>query len=170
MEKDITLSVARRLRDAIQRRLGLRVVLTRNADETVDLDRRAAIANNNKADVFISLHVNASIRPNAQGAEVFFLGMEEYGDEAREVLEREVQLVPTLGGGTRAMDLVEWEMAQLRYLEGSALLADIVHQELSRRDSDEPARHPGSPVSRAGRGQHAGDLGGDGLHLQSRRP
>ena len=62
LEKDVTLSVARRLRDAIVQRLGLRVILTRARDESVGLDQRAAIANNNKADLFISLHVNASVR------------------------------------------------------------------------------------------------------------
>ena len=43
-------------------RLGARVILTRDADATVGLDERAAVANNNKADVFLSLHANASVR------------------------------------------------------------------------------------------------------------
>ena len=58
LEKDITLGVARRLKGAIEQQLGIRVVLTRTADQTVRLDERAAIANNNKADLFISLHVS----------------------------------------------------------------------------------------------------------------
>lgn len=132
-EKDITLSIARRLRDAIESRLGLRVVLTRNRDDAVPLDARAAVANNNKADLFISLHVNASIRATATGAEVFYLSINEYGEEARELATRDVQLVPVIGGGLREIDLVEWEMAQVRYLDRSARLADIVHEELSRR-------------------------------------
>ena len=133
LEKDVTLRVARRLRDGIERRLGLRVVLTRTRDETVDLDERAAIANNNKADLFISLHVNASTRPAAGGAEVFYLSIDEYGEEARELAERERQPIPVIGGGTREIDLILWEMAQVRYLERSSRYAELVEQELRRR-------------------------------------
>ena len=131
LEKDITLSIARRLRDRIEGRLGLRVILTRNRDEDVPLDARAAVANNNKADLFVSLHVNASVRRSATGAEVSYLSMEEYGEEA--VAGREARLVPVIGGGVRQIDLVQWELAQVRYLDRSARLADIVHEELSRR-------------------------------------
>ena len=133
LEKDVTLSVARRLRDAIQNQLGLRVVLTRTRDDLVPSDTRAEVANNNKADIFISLHVNASIRPSVSGAEVFYLSMDEYDAETRALEERDVQLVPVIGGGMREIDLVEWEMAQVTYLGRSARLADIVHEELSRR-------------------------------------
>ena len=133
LEKDVTLSVARRLRDGIERRLGLRVILTRTQDVTVDLDERAAIANNNKADLFISLHVNASTRPSAEGAEVFYLSIDEYGEEARELAEREGQPLPVIGGGTREIDLILWEMAQVRYLEHSARYAEFVEQELRHR-------------------------------------
>ena len=133
LEKDVALSVTRRLREAIESRLGLRVILTRGRDQAVGLDQRAAIANNNKADIFISLHVNTSVRPTATGAEVFYLSMDEYGAEARELAEREAQIVPVIGGGTRAIDLVQWEMAQVRYIDRSARLAGIVHSELNRR-------------------------------------
>jgi N-acetylmuramoyl-L-alanine amidase len=133
LEKDITLSVTRRLRDAVEAQLGLRVVLTRSRDETVGLDARAAIANNNKADLLISLHVNASVRPSVTGAEVYYLSMDEYGEAARELAQSDAQPVPVVGGGTREIDLVQWEMAQVRYLDLSAGLADIVHEELSRR-------------------------------------
>ena len=133
LEKDITLSVARRLRDAIESRLGLRVILTRNRDETVDLDERAAIANNNKADLFISFHANASTHPGPEGAAVFYLSIDEYGEEARELAGREGQAIPVVGGGTREIDLILWEMAQVRYLEHSAQFAGYLEGELGRR-------------------------------------
>ena len=132
-EKDITLSVARRMRSAIEDRLGLRVILTRNSDEAVGLDERAAIANNNGADLFISLHANASARPAATGADVFYLSIDEYGDEARELAQQQGQWLPVVGGGSREIGLVLWEMAQVRYIEQSARLADVVEQELRLR-------------------------------------
>ena len=133
LEKEITLSVARRLRNAIESQLGLRVVLTRTADTTVALDERAAIANNNRADLFISLHTNASVRESATGAEVFYLSVAEYSEEAREASGFAGQSVPVVGGGSRVLDIVPWEMAQLRYVDASARWAGTVADELSLR-------------------------------------
>ena len=133
LEKDITLAIARQLRDAIEYRIGLRVILTRERDETVALDTRAAIANNNKADVFISLHVNASPRPAAAGTAVYYLSIDEYGAEAREIADSELRPVPVVGGGSREIGLIRWEMAQFRYVGQSGRLAEMVEQELGRR-------------------------------------
>ena len=133
LEKDITLSVARLLTGALERRLGVRVILTRNRDGVVELDQRAAIANNNKADLFISLHANSSVSPVPAGAEVFYLSIDEYGAEAREIADREGRYLPVVGGGTREIDMILWEMAQVRYLEQSATFAQLVEEELRRR-------------------------------------
>ncbi|MDP7340581.1 MAG: N-acetylmuramoyl-L-alanine amidase, partial [Vicinamibacterales bacterium] len=133
LEKDVTLSVARRLRNRIESQLGLRVVLTRTADATVPLDERAAIANNNRADLFISLHTNASVRDTATGAEVFYLSLAEYDEEAREASGFAGQPIPVVGGGSRMLDIVPWEMAQLRYVDESARWAGIVADELGLR-------------------------------------
>ena len=73
LEKAVTLSVARRLKSSLEARLGARVLLTRVSDGAVGPDERAAVANNNKADLFISLHANASLRKSASGAQVFYL-------------------------------------------------------------------------------------------------
>ena len=133
LEKDITLAIAGQLREAIENRIGLRVILTRGRDETVAPDTRAAIANNNAADLFISLHVNASARPAADGTAVYYLSIDEYGAEAREIADREIQPVPVVGGGSREIDLIRWEMAQIRYVGQSGRLADMVEEELGRR-------------------------------------
>jgi N-acetylmuramoyl-L-alanine amidase len=133
LEKDITLSVARRLKSALETRLGVRAILTRDADQTVALDERAAVANNNKADLFISLHANASVRPSAAGAEVFYLSLAEYGDEAQRVARGESESLPVFGGGTRDIEVILWEMAQARYIEQSASLAQAVESALRER-------------------------------------
>ena len=57
----------------IESRLGIRVLLTRDTDEALAVDRRTAFANNNKADLFLSLHANSSVRPAARGAQVYSL-------------------------------------------------------------------------------------------------
>ena len=133
MEKDVTLSVARRLKAAIEARLGTRVILTRDGDQTIGLDERAAVANNNKADVFVSLHANASVRASVTGAEVFYLSLDDYGDQAQRAAQGESEALPVLGGGTRDIEVILWEMAQARHIEQSASLAQLMERELRER-------------------------------------
>jgi N-acetylmuramoyl-L-alanine amidase len=138
LEKDVTLTVARRLKAALEARLGVRVILTRDGDQTVGLDERAAVANNNKADIFVSLHANASIRPSAAGAEVFYLSLAEYGDQAERIARGESESLPVFGGGARDIEVILWEMAQARYIEQSASLAQMVESALRERISMSP--------------------------------
>jgi N-acetylmuramoyl-L-alanine amidase len=130
VEKDVTLSVARRLKSTIESRLGLRVLMTRDGDETVSLDDRAVLANSNRADLFISLHANAAPRKNPRGAEVFYLSTERATSEARGSVQQEL---PALGGGSREIEVILWEMAQTRHLAQSAAFAELIEGELSNR-------------------------------------
>lgn len=130
LEKTLTLAVARRLKSALEASLGARVLLTRDDDRTLPLDERAAFANNNKADVFLSLHANASLRRTAAGAEVFFLSLDRADEEARRVAESEGVAMPVFGGGTREIDVILWEMAQTRHLAQSAELAKAIEGQL----------------------------------------
>ena len=129
-EKNLTLLVARRLKAAIESRLGIRVLLTRDADEVLTVDRRAAFANYNKADLFVSLHANASVRPAARGAQVYSLDVNNYPQLSTEA-ESKRRTVPTLGGGTRVIDAVPWELAQIPFAEQSATFAATVVQQFS---------------------------------------
>lgn len=131
-EKDITLSVARQLKASIEARLGLRVLMTRDSDATVGLDDRAAFANNNKADLFVSIHANASVSSQPSGAEVFYLSLDEYGERARRDAQPEVTTIPGMSGD-KQIELLLWDMAQARHLEDSAVLASFVEQQLRAR-------------------------------------
>jgi N-acetylmuramoyl-L-alanine amidase len=127
LEKDITLSVARRLRALLESRLGVRVLLTRDADQAVTLDERAALANNAMADLFISLHANASLRREPSGAQIYYLSADLSGDDVRRAAAGR-QTLPTAGGGSRTIEMIPWELAQLRYLSESALLAEALEE------------------------------------------
>ena len=133
LEKTVTLAVARRMKAGLEGRLGLRVILTRDGDQTVGLDERAAVANNNKADLFISLHANASVRPGVSGAEVFYLSLDDYGDRAQRVARGESESLPVFSGGARPIEVVLWEMAQARYIQQSAALAQASEAALRER-------------------------------------
>jgi N-acetylmuramoyl-L-alanine amidase len=129
-EKDVTLAVARRLRSVLEGRLGLRVLLTRDDDRTVPIETRTAVANNNKADVFLSLHANASFRPAASGAAIYVAAFDER-DHAATSLAREQ--VPVFGGGSRDIEIVLWDLAQTRHLDQSAELARIIEEQFQDR-------------------------------------
>jgi N-acetylmuramoyl-L-alanine amidase len=133
LEKEITLSVARRLRTLIESRLGLKVFLTRDDDRTMSLDERSAFANNHHADVFLSIHANSAVRPSMRGAEVYYLTVERADEEARKRADASSTTLPALGGGNRTIDLILWETAQARYLEQSAALAGFIEQALAGR-------------------------------------
>ena len=75
-EKDITLSIVLKLRDYIHQNLDdVKVVLTRDNDEFVELYRRAKIANESKADLFISIHCNANPSTTPYGTETYVMGL-----------------------------------------------------------------------------------------------
>ena len=138
VEKNITLGVARRLKAALEARLGIRVILTRDGDSAVGLDQRAALANNNKADLFISLHANASVRPSATGAEVFYLSLDEYGEEAARAAAAPGETLPVFGGGSRDIEVVPWRLAQARHIPNSAAFARRVEASLRGRVAMSP--------------------------------
>jgi N-acetylmuramoyl-L-alanine amidase len=133
LEKTVTLSVARKLKAAIEARLGVRVLLTRDGDQAVASDQRAALANNNKADLFISLHANASMRPAVAGAEVFYLNLEGYGEQGQRASQSASEALPVVGGGSREIEITPWEMAQARHIEQSAVFARAVEAALRDR-------------------------------------
>jgi len=88
LEKNVTLEVSRRLARLIRQRLGCEVVLTRDKDVFLSLEERTAIANTKGADIFISIHANASRNRRACGVETYFLNLAT-DDEAILVAARE---------------------------------------------------------------------------------
>jgi N-acetylmuramoyl-L-alanine amidase len=130
-EKDLTLAVARRVKGIIEARLGLRVLLTRDDDRAVPLDDRTALANNNKADVFISLHANGSMRPATTGAAIFCAAFDK--DAAQTAAAGGAERLPTFGGGSREIELVPWDLAQTRHLNQSQTFAEMLEQQFRNR-------------------------------------
>ncbi len=130
-EKDVTLAIARRLRTMIESRLGLRVFLTRDDDRAMSLDERSAYANSQKADLFVSIHANASPRPVMTGAEVYYLAVDP--ESTGVTGSSTADVLPALGGGTRSVDLILWDSAQARYLDQSSRFAGLAEQALRSR-------------------------------------
>ncbi len=87
-EKDLVLEVGRRLGKLLETRLGAEVVYTRKNDTFIPLETRTAIANQQRADLFISIHANSSQDSAARGVETYYLNFTS-SPEALEVAARE---------------------------------------------------------------------------------
>ena len=87
-EKDLVLSIAKRLKPLLEERLGTEVIMTRDDDRFIPLEERTAIANQHQADLFISIHGNSSRGRTATGAETFYLNFARSAS-AQEVATRE---------------------------------------------------------------------------------
>jgi N-acetylmuramoyl-L-alanine amidase len=88
LEKDLVVDVGRRLGKLLDSRLGAEVVYTRKDDTFIPLETRTAIANQEQADLFVSIHANSSRDPNARGVETYYLNFTSSAD-ALEVAARE---------------------------------------------------------------------------------
>ncbi|MCP3978259.1 MAG: N-acetylmuramoyl-L-alanine amidase [bacterium] len=138
IEKNVTLDLARRLKRLLESGSSIDVVLTRDDDRLVGLDERTAIANHNRAALFLSIHLNASRRRNATGAETYYLSTDATDDEARTLaaLENRASGVEkgqfiAHGGTQKQLDLVLWDLAQNQHLAQSSLLAESVQRQLN---------------------------------------
>jgi N-acetylmuramoyl-L-alanine amidase len=87
-EKDLVLDVGRRLGKLLETRLGAEVVYTRKDDTFIPLETRTAIANQARADLFVSIHANSSHDSDARGVETYYLNFTS-SSEALEVAARE---------------------------------------------------------------------------------
>jgi N-acetylmuramoyl-L-alanine amidase len=133
LEKEVALQIARKLRVTLANSLGLQVFLTRDKDDDISLDERTAIANNYKADLFVSIHANASRARAANGSEVYFLSYQASDEESRRVAQSEgLAAAPATPAGSGAdLALILWDMAQAEHLEESSLLATRLQEELA---------------------------------------
>ena len=135
LEKNVALEIGLKLRAVIERNFPSRVVLTRDKDLNVSLENRAALANNNKADFFISIHANSSFRKDAHGSETYFLSRDATDEEARKLAFLENN--PTefgegiTGDSEDEIQMILWDMAQSAYLKQSSLLAESIQKELN---------------------------------------
>lgn len=140
VEKQVTLDTARRVRAVLEATLGVRVLLTRDGDQAVPLPQRTALANNNKADVFISLHANAAFSPGRVGASVLHVRLSD--DDATAATLGPPAVLPLVGGGTRRLEFLRSDLAQAGRQSDSAILAAVLAEELGTRISmsDQPVQ------------------------------
>jgi N-acetylmuramoyl-L-alanine amidase len=128
-EAELTLDIAKRLQALLLERPGTEVVLTRATDEFISLQERTAIANREGADLFLSIHANASPQPIARGVETYFLNFSTT-HEAEAVAARENETsAQTMGN---LPELVK-SITLNNKLAESKELADMVQKAMIKR-------------------------------------
>ena len=130
-EKDIVLQIAVRLARKLREELGLDVVLTRSTDVFLELQERTAIANQVGADLFVSIHANASLNRNASGMETYYLNLAK--------TEKVAQLAAKENGTSlekvSLLQAVLFDLMANYKLNDSAHLADEVQKALYQKVS-----------------------------------
>ncbi len=130
-EKDIALDIARRLKKTLEARQGISVILTRDSDIYLPLSRRTEIANNEDADLFISVHVNAAKNRKLSGIETWFLNATN-NKEWQEVATRENIIANNDAGEFSELDIILKDLSRFHKIEESMSLAHFVHDSTVR--------------------------------------
>lgn len=135
-EKDINLAIVLYLEKIFKRDKDFKVILTRDRDTFISLSKRAEIANNKKADMFISVHCNANMNRNASGFEVYFLSENASDTEAFATQNLENSVIALEDADDEKADSVQkllWSMAFTEYINESSELASFISCESSGR-------------------------------------
>jgi N-acetylmuramoyl-L-alanine amidase len=130
MEKDLCLDVALRLGKIIQQRLpGAEIIYTRSDDTFIPLEERTNIANQAKADLFISIHANSSHDHAARGVETYYLNLKG-SPEAMEVAARENA---SSDEGVHDLEDMVKKIAQNEKIDESKEFAEDIQDSLAKR-------------------------------------
>ena len=119
-EKAVVLDVALRLRELLQDRLGKKVLMTRATDTFIELDDRAKFANEHKADLFVSIHINSHPSRNVHGIELYHFGIAS-DRRAMEVAARENG--DNIDRARDLVDMIKADLALSKRIEESQNLA-----------------------------------------------
>ncbi len=136
-EKAITLSISKQLGKMIERNLGMKVIYTRQEDIFVPLWKRTQIANNSDADIFISIHANATHSHSSRGFETYLLRIGKTA-AAVEVAKRENETIKLEEENHQYIDFSDGKrivasMTQNSAMKSSEFLAEAIQKNLSKR-------------------------------------
>ncbi|MFH1961962.1 MAG: N-acetylmuramoyl-L-alanine amidase [bacterium] len=131
LEKNVVMDIAKRLRFALQRALpDVNILLTRDSNYFIPLRERTRFANYKNADLFVSIHSNASYASKAHGFEVFYLSTEASDDASRALAAAENEVI-TLekkdqSNNIDMIKLILGDIAQQEFIDESIELAELI--------------------------------------------
>ena len=136
-EKEVVLDIAKRLANLLTTRLGLKVLLTREDDTFIPLGERTKLANAQGADLFVSIHANASSKRDANGFETYFLDQAKNdAGRAAAILENSALKFerPEISvAGMSDLDFILYDMIQNEFHQESEHLAGIIQSALDEK-------------------------------------
>lgn len=136
-EKDVVLKIALKVGEYIEKNIpDVKVIYTRKTDKFIELTERSAIANRNKADLFISIHANAIANPKTYGTETWVMGLHK-SEENLAVAKRENSVIlyednyqeHYEGFDNSPESYIMFSLMQNAYLENSLKLADRIEKQ-----------------------------------------
>lgn len=140
MEKEVVLDLANRLKKMLEEKdPSLSILLTRDGDYFVPLDKRTSFANHHKADIFVSLHANGAFSREANGFEIFHLSAEASDDAARATAALENGVIDLEKNGKERKDRTDYtqfilaDMAQLEFIEESIELCGLIQKGVTEK-------------------------------------
>ena len=131
-EKDVCLSLGLKLQKLINSKKGYKAILTRNSDIFLSLDDRGAIANENNADIFISLHANSHENTKITGIETYYLSFAS-DEDARKVAARENFTTPSK---ISDLEMIFFDLLENNKINQSSTLAGHIHNAMVSKISD----------------------------------
>jgi len=134
-EKDITLSIARRLKGLIEKQDNMRAYLTRDGDYFISLHERVNKARGAQADLFVSVHADAFIKPHARGSSVFALSEKGATSAAAKWLAKNENEADLIGGVNVAtkdkyVNKALIDLAQTAQIRDSMMVGKVVLEEI----------------------------------------
>ena len=132
-EKDLTLAAARALRERLERSGRYKVVLTRDTDVFVPLERRVQIARRANADLFISLHADSGSDPAVRGATVYTLSEKGADRAARRAFQRDSFIDVALPGSDDAVNRILLDLTQRGTVNRSSTFAETLLHRIADR-------------------------------------
>ena len=133
VEKELTLLLAHEIKARLEAALPVRVLLTRSDDSLVPLRARTALANENRADLLVSIHLNSSLGASPQGAETYFLSLTASDRQAELAADMEnISATAETVEDSEDLSLILWDLAQSKHLAESQRLATFIQEELNQ--------------------------------------
>jgi len=136
LEKTVSLNLARKIASVLKDHF--RVILTRSDDYWLDIPERTAVANNARADLFVSLHTSAGFLHQQTGSSVFF-----FREASEPMPSSEIAAAKPPDGMDSA---VPWDTIQSRHLKSSQELARLMYQYLIHPDTSKQGGVQGAPL------------------------
>lgn len=126
-EKDVVLKISKKLKIELEKKLGIKAILTRDNDTFLPLEERTALANMHGADLFVSIHANASRKRRTSGVETYYLNLSS-DEESMRVAARENA---TSQKRMSDLQLILNDLLQTTKLNESSRLAAFVQNDIS---------------------------------------